>query len=139
VTSSDELPESVQALLRQHLESYEHLQLLLLLSREPDGVWTVEDLSTRLNIPTPLVTAALASLQACWLVEARTLANGLRYVYAPKDPALEPTVRRLAREYDERTIQIIKLMSANAIERLRSAALRAFADAFILRKDNNDG
>jgi hypothetical protein len=30
-------------------------------------------------------------------------------------------------------------MSANAINRVRTGALRAFADAFVIRKDKDDG
>ena len=49
------------------------------------------------------------------------------------------TLARLVEVYEEQPIEIIKLMSANAIERVRTAALRAFADAFVLHKGKDNG
>lgn len=46
---------------------------------------------------------------------------------------------RLASVYTSRPIDIMRLMSANAIERVRTAALRTFAEAFVIRKDGRGG
>lgn len=134
----DGVPDDVRALLRERIGSYEQLEILLTLCEEPDG-GTAEALSSRLHIPLPLTASTLTELQARGLVRLETVAAGTRYVYEPATPALEATVSRLAKAYAEHTIAIIKLMSSNAIGRVRTGAARAFADAFILRKDKRDG
>jgi DNA-binding IscR family transcriptional regulator len=134
-----EIPEEVQAFLRDHIESYEQLEILLLLWRERVAVWTVEHISARLRIPAPLAAAALASLSASRLVESRDDQPEPGLAYAPATATLDEIVNRLAGAYANKPIEIIKLMSANAIQRVRTAALQAFADAFVLRKGQDDG
>jgi len=59
--------------------------------------------------------------------------------YALAPPPRGETLARLVEVYEEQPIEIIKLMSTNAIERVRTAALRAFADAFVLHKGKDNG
>jgi hypothetical protein len=73
------------------------------------------------------------------LVSRRDGAPQAVYCYSPQDPKLHEAVVGLAREYREQPIAIIKLLSTNAIERVRTAALRTFADAFVIGKDKNRG
>jgi hypothetical protein len=133
LTDAGELPEDVRALLHEHIESYEHLETLLLLRRERYEQWTSEGLAARLHVRPELIEAALASLKASGLVEATAVVPE-RFTYRPASSGLEAAVGRLEREYAERPILIIQLMSANAIERLRTAALHTFADSFVLNK-----
>jgi len=137
LTDAGELPEDVRALLHEHIESYEHLETLLLLRRERYEQWTSETLAARLRVRPELIESALASLKASGLVETLGVAP-TRFAYRPASSGLDGAVGRLAREYAERPILIIQLMSANAIERLRTAALHTFADAFVLHKKDND-
>jgi DNA-binding MarR family transcriptional regulator len=134
-----EPPSDVQILLHDHIESYEQLELLLLLRARSDPAPTGETLTARLGIPASLVTAALDGLESAGFVEARTQGIEKRYVYVIQSDNVEATISRLADAYRENPIPIVKLMSANAIQRLRTSALRTFADAFILRKDKNRG
>jgi len=136
---ADDLPEEVQRLLRDHIESFEQLELLLLLRAGLDHPWTVEALSARLRIPASLVLLALDELQTAGFVTARALGAEKQYTYVAQGSHVEATLERLARAYHEHPIPILKQMSANAIQRVRTAALRTFSDAFILRKDKKDG
>ena len=131
------LPEDVRALLHEHIDSYEQLEILLLLRRERHERWTGEALASRLHLGAELIETALASLRTSRLVEA---VEGTRatFAYRPANPGLDTAVGRLEREYAERPILIIQQMSANSIERLRTAALHTFADAFVLKKKDDD-
>ena len=137
MSGTDDLPEDVRALLHEHIESYEQLETLLLLRRERYEQWTDEALSARLRVRTELIETALAGLKASGLVEA-TGTVPTRFAYRAASAGLDAAVGRLEREYAERPILIIQLMSANAIERLRTAALHTFADAFVLKKKDKD-
>jgi hypothetical protein len=131
-------PEDTNRLLRDHIESYEQLELLILLRTEPNHLWTLEALSARLAIPAPLVSLALDGLRSSGLVETQTRAGNKHHAYVVQSDRVEATVGRLIQAYRENPIPIIKQMSANAIERVRAGALSTFADAFILRKGKND-
>ncbi len=136
---ADELPPDVQRLLRDHIESYEQLELLLLLRADRGCLWTEEDICARLKLAGTLVSGALQGLQSMGFAEVRPQSAAKRYIYRVQADDLEATIERLAQAYRQQPIPIVKLMSANAIERLRTAALRTFADAFILKKDKNRG
>jgi hypothetical protein len=136
---TSEPPHDVQILLRNHVESYEQLELLLLMRAGKGTSWTEETLSARLNMVSSLVGAALDGLKSAGFVEARVHGSEKHYAYLGQSDNVEATIDRLAAAYREYPIPIIKLMSANAIERLRTSALRTFADAFILRKDKDRG
>jgi DNA-binding MarR family transcriptional regulator len=140
----DRLPDEVRALLRERIESYEELEALLALERLRGTGRTAEELSGAVHVDVPLIERALRSLEARALIERRApsaqnsaLRPEPRYFYAPASTQLDSAVRALAMAYAEQPIPIIKIMSENAIQRLRTGAARAFADAFILRKDKN--
>ena len=138
VSDSSDLPEDVRILLHEHIETYEQLEVLLLLRRERYEAWTPEALAARLHVAEALVQPALSTLKAAGLVTTDGTSDSAghprRYAYRPASSGLDATVGILDREYAERPISIIRLMSANSIERVRTAALHTFADAFILNK-----
>jgi predicted ArsR family transcriptional regulator len=138
VSDTDDLAEDVRALLHEHIESYEQLELLLLLRRERHEESTVAALAARLHIREELVAAALQALEAGGLVAITGTAPEVRFAYRPASSGVDAAAGRLQREYAERPIRIIQLMSANAIDRVRTAALQTFADAFVLKKKDTD-
>ena len=139
MSGTDDLPEDVRALLHEHIESYEQLEVLLLLRRERYEEWTVAGLAARLHVREELVASALVGLKAGGLVAATAADPAPRFAYRTSSSGLDAAAGRLEREYAEHPIRIIQLMSANAIERVRTAALHTFADAFVLKKDKKDG
>ena len=141
MTGAHDLPEDVRVLLHEHIESYEQLEVLLLLRRERYQEWTTAGLAARLHVREELVESALEGLKAGGLVAVTGEAPARRFAYRPTSSGVDAAAGRLDREYAERPIRIIQLMSANAIERLRTAALHTFADSFVLKKkkDNNGG
>ena len=129
-----DIPDDVRELLRKHIETYEQLEVLLLLRREGGGAWTPINIATRLNMPAALVDGALVSLQASGLVERRSAQPEHQFACS-MDQAINETLDRLEHCYLDRPTKIIELMSTNAIERVRTSALRTFTEAFVLRKD----
>lgn len=139
MTGTDDLPADVRALLHEHIETYEQLEVLLLLRRERYEEWTLPAVAARLHVREELIGSAVERLKSGGLVAAVSAAGAVRFVYRPASPGLDAATGRLDREYAERPIRIIQLMSANAIERVRTAALHTFADAFVLKKKDDDG
>jgi len=140
VTEGD-LPADVRAFLHEHIETYEQLEILLLLRRERYEEWTIAALAARLHVSGELVGSALERLESGGLVAITAATPAPCFAYRPLTAGLDTTAGHLDREYAERPVRIIQLMSANAIERVRTAALHTFADSFVLKKkkDNDSG
>ena len=138
MSDTDDLDDDVRALLHEHIETYEQLEVLLLLRRERHDEWTVARLAARLHIREELIASALQGLRTGGLVVATGAASEPRLAYRPTSSGIDAAAGRLQREYAERPIRIIQLMSTNAIDRVRTAALHTFADAFVLKKKDTD-
>ncbi|HEY3654078.1 MAG TPA: hypothetical protein VGL34_03735 [Steroidobacteraceae bacterium] len=136
--TSTPISDEVRAFLREHIETYEELEVLLLLQREAQGPWTADLLAARLHITPAALGEALTALRGRRFVESLSVRAEEHY-RLPADVARNETLSRLAGLYASHTIEIIKLMSSNSIERIRTAALRSFADAFLFRKDKKNG
>jgi hypothetical protein len=125
------LPKNVHAFLRDCVESYEQLELLLFLREHAAEEWPMRDIAERMRFPADEIDQAVKGLLAARCIAERTEPQrAIRY--APRDEGQAEAIDELAAAYAARPLAIIKLMNANAIERVRSAAMDTFADAFIL-------
>lgn len=138
---SEPIDESVQLLLRERIEAFEHLEILRKLHRQRELRWTATIVAEQLRISRSLAEAALDHLVRQQLISAAPGKDeeGTVFAYEPREPALAATIDGLLRAYDESILEIMKLMSANAIERARTQTLRFFSDAFILGRKKKDG
>ncbi len=119
----------------EHIDSYEQLEILLLLRLEATEAWSELRIGERLGLSATLTSDAVTALIAHGLV--RRQGDGPRCAFAPSSEALDEAVTALARSYTSQRLEIVRLMSANAIKRMRTDTLRAFADAFVLRRDEH--
>ena len=133
---SESVSRDVQALLAQ-VESYEHLAILLLAHRGPLRQWSEAELATTLKIPAQLVRCALSGLVAAGLLIGNSESDSPRYRYGASGMTDE-AVGQLAQEFSQNPARVMRVLSANAIERLRASALHTFADAFVLKKRDRD-
>jgi DNA-binding MarR family transcriptional regulator len=128
------LPDDVHAFLRHRVETFEQLESLLLLWRERDHGWTVEQLATRTKLRPSAVSTALDELIQMGLVERYGEEAARYYRFSETSPATESTLEHLQHAYADDTLAVIKLMNKNAIERLRTSAIRTFAEAFVVSR-----
>jgi hypothetical protein len=132
--SDAELDEDVRRFLVENVETYDQLDALLLLARDPGVVWTVERLAERLGLPPPSAQAALAHLACRRLLRAGAVPGAFGF-----DAAHAGIVASLERAYAADRLAVVRWMNARAIARVRAEALRTFADAFLFRKKKGDG
>jgi hypothetical protein len=131
--SDTEIPEEIRSLLRDRIPSHEQLEVLLLMHSDPARQWAIEEFSDNLRISVILAEEAVQHLAAAGLVELfRQPGKALR-ARGPL-PAYAGLVDRLAQVYRDARLEVVMLMSANAIERMRTGAVRAFADAFVIKR-----
>jgi hypothetical protein len=135
--SAETFSDTLRALLREHLTSFEQLEIILLLRVPPVHDWTVSAMSDQLRMPRELAEAALAGLVSGGLV--RCDPTGAHFRFAPATPALAQAVEDLATAYADRSAAVLSEMSINAIARIRSGPMRAFADSFIFGKKTPNG
>jgi hypothetical protein len=127
-----ETDPQVRDFLLEHVETYEQLEVLLLLCRQRDRSWTPESVGERLRLSTLVAAKALDDLTRGRLVDHLRVGRQSSYTFRPASTKLASTVEALVREYDESPLNIIHLMNTNALDRVRSAAARTFADAFVI-------
>jgi hypothetical protein len=133
--SAQEVPADVAELLRTHIESYEALEAVLLLSGRPEEAWNSVDLGAELGMTAAVAAATLDGLMKAGLVSRESSTSGPCFrAHADERPLLD----RLQVAYRDHRVQLMSLMTANALDRVRMSALRAFAKAFVVRNRHDD-
>ena len=134
--ADEEFPEDVRDFLYEHIESYEQLAVVMLLHSHPGEALDANTVALETRLPNDLAKQALEELCVKELVKATAYGSSLKYARAA---STAPTVARLAACYESRPLEIMSLMNANAIQRLRSSMVKSFANAFIVGKKKKDG
>jgi hypothetical protein len=128
-----ELDKKAQMLMQAHLDSFEKLELVRTL-RASVRPLSRSELESECRFSPGTVREALASLGHMKVIELDAERNFARLGQIAKDPAFET----LMRFYDDDRSAVLAMLSKVAMDRIRSMAARAFADAFILRKKQGD-
>lgn len=126
------LSDEVATFLREKIESVEQLEILLLLRAQPDRLWTGDSVSTELNIVPSLAGEALEHLCRSNLLDVRVGREHVAFRYAPGTSELDRAVHELVRAHREMRVELMRALSANAVQRVRTSAIRMFADAFLV-------
>jgi hypothetical protein len=135
-----DVPADVQRFLQEHVESLEQLEILVLLQRRAELAWSALDVAEELRIRDSVAEEELRRLSARGLLAAAGSNAGLRFRYLPRSEALAQMTRRLVETYGTQRVAIMRLMTANAIQRLRSGALGVFSNAFVFgKREKPDG
>jgi hypothetical protein len=123
--------KQIERFVLENILDFEQLELVLLAVAEPDHIWTIESLRSLLGFDVETLEQSLAHLVArgLFVCEPR---NGT-FRYAPATAALAESARELARAHSSQRAQVVHMMSRNAMNRVRTAAIHTFAEAFRLR------
>ena len=122
--------------LHDRVKSYEQLEALLFLAGHHDREFNAEEVTLALNSAVGSLDEALEELVAVGgLVSAAKRSAVTHYRYAPSDEATRQCVNELEAAYAQRRVSVVQMLSANALERLRRAAMRRLADAFRLERN----
>jgi hypothetical protein len=117
--------DKVLDFLGRHIESIEHLEILLLLAQS-DKKWSASDIFKKIQSSKVSVEQRLNSLTALGLVAKDGIGC---FSFAPKDDDVRQMVNELAEDYRTRRVRIIE-----AIYTRKTDAVKTFADAFKFRK-----
>jgi sugar-specific transcriptional regulator TrmB len=99
---------------------------------------TLDQLTTACALPETSVRQALERLVGRGLI-ATIEGTPLSYRFAPPDAVTRDQIERIVEQYRANPLTVIKIMASSAIERVRSAALYTFAEAFRVKRHKSDG
>jgi hypothetical protein len=125
----DRFDEEMKAFLRRHVQSHDHLEVLLLLHRHRDEYWSSNAVAEKLRISRTAAREAIDHLVGNGLLSEASGSHP-SFRYGPASKSLEIMVDRLIAVCEEDRPGVILRMNANAIDRVRSAAIRLFGKAF---------
>jgi len=132
------IPADVRTLLDERIHTLEQLEAIILVRKGEREDWSGEEVADLLHISIESANEALQRLAQAGVLEAIELpAHVVRYRGFTK--RFEAVVDRLLEVYESNRIELMMLLSANAIERMRTGALRAFAEAFVVGRKRKDG
>jgi DNA-binding IclR family transcriptional regulator len=120
------IPDDVRRFVDRFITSVEQLELLLLLRKSPERVWSADAASRELRTAPASAESRLADLAKAKLV----VREGDGYTYRP-EPATDRLVDGLAAAYASYRTRLISMIFEKPSEQLRD-----FADAFRLRGDD---
>lgn len=129
--SPGEVPDAVARFLAAHIRSVMQLELLIMLSREPERWWTAEEAYRELRSSLEGCADDLRMLAKQGLAEASTDPE-LRYRYRLERSEDEPVMERLRELFRTHFHSLVHAVYAG---RRRNAM--AFADAFKIKKDGD--
>jgi metal-responsive CopG/Arc/MetJ family transcriptional regulator len=135
-TNDDLLSDRLELLrdfLRDNVSSYEELEALLFLAKNPERDWSAAEVADVLKAAVDIMRDALETLRARdRMVAGSSRAGVVVYRYACSDASLEKRVDDLRRAYEEERLSVVQMMTGNALDRVRRAAVLRLADAFRL-------
>jgi hypothetical protein len=120
-----DLRVELQELIARRIESYEELEVLLALRRFQGHFCSVPFIAQLTNLSHSSVEEAGSGLCRRGIAETDR-EQGLAIRYAPADAAEDALVGELAVTYRERKLEVIRVMTAMAFERLRTRGAKTF-------------
>lgn len=135
LVSSDQPPSlGLRRLLEGKLDTFEKLELVIVLRECPDQTCTLGELARQLQVGPDVLRRVVAEVVRTGLV-AHAENDQLRLAAGEADLAL---IAEGAERYRKDRHEVIALLSSVALDRIRSMAARSFADAFTIRKKKED-
>jgi len=130
---SGALPDNVKNFIAGHIDSAVQLELLLLLHRTRGRTWDAASVGNDLKIDAGWAGSQLANLCQQGLLGCSEASPAV-YQYQPRTAELDAAVAALAAAYNDRRVSVISLIYSKPTDNLR-----AFADAFRIRKTEDEG
>jgi hypothetical protein len=129
----------LEQFLFDYVETYEELQVLACLGVGRELWWEPEDVTRDCGVERSATLTALQRLTASGLLMKQGSEPNFKYRLHDDFLGRSYIFDRLALEYRQHRLQLIEVMTRNAIERVRASAVRTFAECFRIRGPKVDG
>ncbi len=125
------IPRDVEEFILRSIHSVEQLEILLLLAKDIDRDWTVEEILSVIKTAPSSVESRLTDLCGRRLVSKRLV--NVRTVYrCSMTPSVTSCVHELSKFYESHKDAVITLIYSRPAE-----AIRIFAEALQIRRDDD--
>ena len=124
--------QALKQFLFDHVETLEELQILVWFHRHAGASATDSQISEDTGISLVLVSEALERMASSRMLSSDD-SRPPAFRYEPAEAVVHETLQQIFALYQDDPRTVIAVMTANAIERLRASAMRAFAEAFRIR------
>jgi predicted transcriptional regulator len=133
--TSHSLPARVADFVCEKIHSIEELEVVLLLHRNQAETWTAQRTALALQIAEANAASALRHLADRGVLEhnEHNEHNGPSFRYAPVTAVLAQSLDELVEVYPSARLETVMWISRCAMDRIRTAHVRAFAQAFLLK------
>lgn len=132
-------PEEIKRWLFIHCEDLVDLEILAKLHELAADLTVNEtEIAALAKFPPAAVRDALARLCSRGLLSPSAL-EPVRYRYAVADPEVHDRIHSVILAYRDDPLAIMNLMTTNAIERVRTEAVRTFAECFRIGRPKSNG
>jgi hypothetical protein len=128
--SGGRLPEDVQRFLRVQIRSIEQLEILLLLSAEPDRTWTAAEVYKVVLSNQKSVEEELDRLAQQGLLR-RNDRGEVTFEFSPSSEGWKVLITEIGRLYKERRVKVVEAIYAAPVSEIDE-----FAKAFRIRKES---
>lgn len=135
MSDDEQIPRAARDLIIERIHSIEALEVVVALHERKERAVPTRELCATLRISPSSAESALQELCSGGLVVCEP--DSARY--QPSSRELDAAVESLVDAYARHRVETLVLISKNAIGRVRNDALRIFAEAFRVRKGNDDG
>lgn len=129
----ENIPREAGWFIDRHITSVAQLESLLLLQTDPARTWSPAEIARELRLDATWVQSKLEILCDLGVLQ-KVAAPEPAFQYAPRDQHLRTVVTIVAQAYITNRVSVIERIYSHP-----SDDLRAFSDAFRLRKDNPNG
>jgi hypothetical protein len=132
-------PPSLKELLFETVDGFEELETLAWFHEHGEGAVADAGMLAKHTsvLPEDAAATALNALAVRGILSSAADRPG-SFTYTPT-PDARRVIDYIVREYRANTLQVMKYLTANAIERVRTGALRAFADSFRIKRPKRNG
>jgi hypothetical protein len=126
-----ELSGEVTSFITKEIESLDELELLLLLMQASNRWWDAASVAQTLGMPEEAARRTLDRFASRNLLAIRVTGD-VRYQFQPGEPGLQRTMAAFAEACRVNRLAVLQLVTGRP-----QRSLRAFADAFRIRPDDD--
>lgn len=114
--ADDQFPDDVRSLVRDHVASMAHLEILILLARAPGQAYSAADVAAETPVDLGTAAGVLRDLAAAGLLAAQHPDGGGTFRFAPATPALRHAAESVADCYARFPVQVVRAVYAQSEE-----------------------
>lgn len=115
------------------LNSFEKLEVTIALYRADTHTLSAAELDTKLQLSSNLVERGIDELARAGVVQVSN-----EFVRLTIDPRDLPALGEIAELYEEDRLLVVQTLTEISMDKLRGMAARTFADAFRIRRKNEE-